>query len=454
MMSQVKFMTNKTRFKFSFEQIVVLGYFIIILGGGTLLSLPIASRSGIGVPLLNAFFTATSATCVTGLVVYDTYLQWSLFGQTVILILIQIGGLGFMTIITIFSVYLKRNIGLHERKLLMQSTGSMKIGGIVRMVKRIVTGTFIFEAIGTLLLATRFCPILGFWEGLYTALFHAVSAFCNSGFDIMGQFGAFSSLSTFTNDYLVNFTVLMLIVIGGIGFIVWNDILLHRLQLKKYQLHSKIALSATLVLILIGTLLFYAFENQNSLADMDFAQKMLTSLFQSITPRTAGFNTVNIGTLSESAHLLTIILMFIGGSPGSTAGGIKTTTFVVMIMGAMASARHHSHINIFKRRLDEHIVREASAIATLYTFLIISSTLFISFIQKFELKDVLFEVVSAIGTVGLSTGITTALNDPSKLIIMLMMFAGRVGGLTLALVLAEKRTSTQANRPIEKIMIG
>ncbi len=447
-------MTNNTRFRLSFEQIVVLGYFIIILVGGTLLSLPIASKSGEGVPLLNAYFTATSATCVTGLVVYDTYLQWSLFGQTVILILIQIGGLGFMTIITIFSVYLKRNIGLHERKLLMQSTGSMKIGGIVRMVKRIVTGTFIFEAIGTLLLATRFCPKLGFWDGLYTALFQSVSAFCNSGFDTMGRFGVFSSLTTYSNDYLVNLTIMMLIVTGGIGFIVWNDIILHRHQLKKYQLHSKIVLTATLVLILAGTFLFYIFENQNSLADMRFSDKVLTSMFQSITPRTAGFNTVDIGSLSESAHLLTILLMFIGGSPGSTAGGIKTTTFVVMIMGALASSRHHSHINIFKRRLDEHIVREASAIATLYTFLILSSTLFISFIQEFELKDVLFEVVSAIGTVGLSTGITPALNEPSKMLIMLMMFAGRVGGLTLALVLAEKRTSTQANRPIEKIMIG
>lgn len=447
-------MTNNTRFRLSFEQIVVLGYFIIILVGGTLLSFPIASRSGEGVPLLNAFFTATSATCVTGLVVYDTYLQWSLFGQTVILILIQIGGLGFMTIITIFSVYLKRNIGLHERKLLMQSTGSMKIGGIVRMVKRIVTGTFIFEAIGTLLLATRFCPKLGLWDGLYTALFQSVSAFCNAGFDTLGRFGVFSSLTTYSNDYLVNFTIMMLIVTGGIGFIVWNDIILHRHQLKKYQLHSKIVLTATLVLIIVGTFLFYIFENQNSLADMHFSDKILASMFQSITPRTAGFNTVDIGSLSESAHLLTILLMFIGGSPGSTAGGIKTTTFVVMIMGALASSRHHSHINIFKRRLDEHIVREASAIATLYTFLILSSTLFISFIQEFELKDVLFEVVSAIGTVGLSTGITPALSEPSKMIIMLMMFAGRVGGLTLALVLAEKRTSTQANRPIEKIMIG
>jgi trk system potassium uptake protein TrkH len=447
-------MTNNTRFKLSFEQIVVLGYFIIILIGGTLLSFPIASKSGEGVPLLNAYFTATSATCVTGLVVYDTYLQWSLFGQTVILILIQIGGLGFMTIITIFSVYLKRNIGLHERKLLMQSTGSMKIGGIVRMVKRIVTGTFIFEAIGTLLLATRFCPKLGFWDGLYTALFQSVSAFCNAGFDTLGRFGVFSSLTTYSKDYLVNFTIMMLIVTGGIGFIVWNDIILHRHQLKKYQLHSKIVLTATLVLIIVGTFLFYIFENQNSLADMHFSDKLLASMFQSITPRTAGFNTVDIGSLSESAHLLTILLMFIGGSPGSTAGGIKTTTFVVMIMGALASSRHHSHINIFKRRLDEHIVREASAIATLYTFLILSSTLFISYIQEFELKDVLFEVVSAIGTVGLSTGITPALNEPSKMVIMLMMFAGRVGGLTLALVLAEKRTSTQVNRPIEKIMIG
>jgi len=447
-------MTNKTKFKFSFEQIVVLGYFVIIMVGGTLLSLPIASNTSTWTPYVNAIFTATSATCVTGLVVYDTYLHWSLFGQTVILILIQIGGIGFMTIITIFSVYLKRNIGLHERKLLMQSTGSMEIAGIVRMVKRIVTGTFIFEGFGTLILATRFCPDLGFWDGLYAALFHSVSAFCNAGFDIMGRFGAYSSLTNYSNDLYVNLTIMTLIITGGIGFVVWNDIVLHLHHLKKYQLHSKIALSATLVLIVMGTLLFYIFENHYSLADLNQTDKILASMFQAITPRTAGFNTVEIGSLSESGHLLTILLMFIGGSPGSTAGGIKTTTFVVMIMGAFASSRHQSHINIFKRRLDEHIVREASAIATLYVFLIICSTLFISFIQNFELKDVLFEVVSAIGTVGLSTGITMSLNDTSKLIIMLMMFAGRVGGLTLALVLAEKRTHTQTNRPIERIMIG
>ncbi len=447
-------MTSKIKFRFSFEQIVVLGYFTIIMIGGILLSLPLASNTGTWTPYLNALFTATSATCVTGLVVYDTYQHWSLFGQTVILILIQIGGLGFMTIITIFSVYLKRNIGLHERKLLMQSTGSLEIGGVVRMVKRIVTGTFIFEGIGTLLLAIRFCPQMGLSDGLYAALFHAVSAFCNSGFDIMGRFGAFSSLSTYSNDYLVNLTIMTLIVTGGIGFIVWNDIIFHRHHLKKYQLHSKIALSATLILIVVGTFFFYVFENQYSLSDLSIPDKILASMFQSITPRTAGFNTINTGTLSESGHLLTILLMFIGGSPGSTAGGIKTTTFVVIILGALASSRHQSHINIFKRRLDENIVREASAIATLYVFLIVCSTLFITFIQDFEMKNVLFEVVSAIGTVGLSTGITTSLNEASKLVIMLMMFAGRVGGLTLALVLAEKRTHTQANRPIEKILIG
>lgn len=260
-------MTNNRKFRFSFEQIVVLGYFTIIMIGGILLSLPLASNSSTWTPYLNALFTATSATCVTGLVVYDTYQQWSLFGQTVILILIQIGGLGFMTIITIFSVYLKRNIGLHERKLLMQSTGSMEIGGIVRMVKRIVTGTFIFEGIGTLLLAIRFCPQMGLGDGLYSALFHAVSAFCNSGFDVMGRYGAFSSLSTYSNDYLVNLTIMTLIVTGGIGFIVWNDIIFHRHHLKKYQLHSKIALSATLILIVVGTFFFYVFENQYSLSD-------------------------------------------------------------------------------------------------------------------------------------------------------------------------------------------
>ena len=447
-------MLRKLRAIFTYEKIIVFGYFFIIAFGGFLLSLPIASKSGTWTSYLDSVFTATSATCVTGLIVVDTFSHWTVFGQIVIIVLIQIGGLGFMTIISLFAMFLKRNIGLHERKLLMQSAGSMKIGGIVRLIRRILFGTAIIEGTGAILLATRFCPQMGFGEGIYNAVFHSVSAFCNAGFDIMGKYGQFSSLTTYQDDAVVNLTISGLIVIGGIGFVVWNDVITCKLQFKKYQLHSKIVLVTTFFLITVGAVLFFFFEYHHSFEALNTYEKVLASVFQSISPRTAGFNTVDMASLSESGHLLTMILMFIGGSPGSTAGGIKTTTFVILLMGSVASARHFTHINIFKRRMDESIVKEASALASLYIILIMISTLAICVIQPFEMKDAMFEVISAIGTVGLTAGITTSLGTASKIIIMLLMFTGRVGGLTLALVLAEKKVNVIINRPIEKVLIG
>ena len=440
--------------KFGYGQIIVFGYMFIILFGGLLLSLPVSSKTGEWTSYLNSVFTATSATCVTGLVVYDTYTHWSVFGQIIIMILIQIGGLGFMTIIALFSLFLKKNIGLYERKLLMQSAGSIKIGGVIRLIRRVALGTLIVEGTGMILLATSFVPKMGWAEGLFNALFHSVSAFCNAGFDIMGKYGQFSSITGFQNDVVVNVTIMVLIVVGGIGFIVWNDVITQKWHFKKYQLHSKIALVATIILIFGGAILFLLYENNAAFADLNIGEKIMAAFFQSITPRTAGFNSVEMSELSESGHLLTIILMFIGGSPGSTAGGIKTTTFVVVLLGAIASARHYTHINAFKKRLDESIVKEASAITTLYIVMIMISTLVICSIQPFSMKDVLFEVVSAIGTVGLTAGITTSLGSISKIIIILLMFAGRVGGLTLALVLAEKKTNVILDRPVEKILIG
>ncbi|NTV79247.1 MAG: Trk family potassium uptake protein, partial [Clostridiales bacterium] len=346
--------------KFGYGQIIVFGYMFIILFGGLLLSLPISSKTGEWTPYLNSVFTATSATCVTGLVVYDTYTHWSTFGQVIIMALIQVGGLGFMTIIALFSLFLKKNIGLYERKLLMQSAGSIKIGGVVRLVRRVALGTLIVEGTGMLLLAISFVPKMGWSEGLFNALFHSVSAFCNAGFDIMGKYGQFSSITGFQDDVIVNVTIMLLIVIGGIGFIVWNDVITQKWNFKKYQLHSKIALTATMILIFGGAILFFIFENNAAFADLNTGEKIMAAFFQSITPRTAGFNSVEMSELSESGHLLTIILMFIGGSPGSTAGGIKTTTFVVVLLGAIASARHYTHINAFKKRLAESIVKEAS----------------------------------------------------------------------------------------------
>lgn len=440
--------------KLSYTQIIALGTFVIILTGGIFLSFPIASRSGEATPFLSSLFTSASATCVTGLVLYDTYTHWSIFGQTVILILIQTGGLGFMTIVTLFSMFLRRKIGLRERRLLMESANTMRIGGIVLLIKKISIGTFIFESIGTILLAIRFCPEMGFKVGLYNALFHSVSAFCNAGFDIMGKYGQFTSLTRYSGDIIVNFTIMSLIIMGGIGFLVWDDLGNNHFCFKKYQLHTKIVLTISLFLIISGAFLFYLFERNGILYNMGLKETILASLFQSVTPRTAGFNTINISGLSESGSFLTMILMVIGGSPGSTAGGIKTTTLVVLILGAISSAKHTSDLSIFKRRLEDNALKRASSITVIYTFTALVSTMIICAIQNFSLKEVLFEVFSAAGTVGLSLGITPHLNSLSKIIIIFLMYGGKVGSLSMALVLAERREIVPLSRPVEKIIIG
>lgn len=447
-------MLEKIRSNFTYARIVASTVLGVILFGAFMLCLPISSHSGKWTSFIDALFTATSATCVTGLVVFDTYTHWSTFGQLIILLLIQIGGIGFMTIVTLFFVLLKRNIGLHERKLIMESTGNIKISGIIVLLKRIALGTFIFEGFGTLILATRFCPQMGFLKGLYNAGFHSVSAFCNAGFDLMGKFGEYSSLTTYSDDIIVNLTIMLLIIIGGIGFLVWNDIIKNKFNIKHYLLHSKIVLLTSLSLIIVGAILFYLFERNNLFIGLDIKDKIFAAFFQSVTSRTAGFNTIDIANLSESSNLLTQILMFIGGSPGSTAGGIKTTTFVVLLLGVLASSRQNAHITIFKRRLEENVIRKASAIATLYLLAILLSTLAICALQDFSIKQASFEVISAAGTVGLSTGITTSLNTTSKILIIILMFAGRVGGLTIGLVFAEKKNNVPLNRPSEKILIG
>ncbi len=440
--------------KLGYLQIIALGFFGIIFTGAMLLMLPISTKQGNTTTLINAFFTATSATCVTGLVTYDTYSHWTLFGQIVILAMIQIGGIGFMTVIAMFSIFLKRRISLHERKLLMESAGTMRISGVVKMVRRIFFGTLIFEGIGAAVLMMRFLPEFGFARSLYYAVFHSVSSFCNAGFDLMGRFGEFSSLVRYQLDPTVNITVMLLIIIGGLGFLVWNDCLQTRFNFKKFELHSKIVLFTTAILVFGSAVLLFLFERNGVLSGLTLSQKWLVSFFQSVTPRTAGFNTVDLTELSESGRTLITILMFVGGSPGSTAGGIKTTTFIVLILGAISASRHTRSINIFKRRLDEHIVKKASAIFTIYMTAVLSAVMIICAVEPFRAEEVLFEVVSAIGTVGLTLGITPELGPLSKIILMILMFGGRVGGLTLMLVLAEKRNNIPIDRPYEKILIG
>lgn len=442
------------KIKLTYTEIMVFGTFGIILIGSLLLSMPVSSKAGNVTPFLDSLFTAASAFCVTGLVVYDTYTHWSLFGQIVILLLIQIGGLGFMTVITLFSLFLRRKIGLKERRLLMESANTLKIGGIVLLVKKIIIRTFIFESIGTILLTFRFYSKMGLKEGLYNGIFHSVSAFCNAGFDLMGKYGPFSSITSYSDDIVVNLTIMSLIVIGGIGFIVWDDIAINRRCFKKYRLHTKIVLVTTAVLIFGSALIFYIIERNYSMVNMGITEKILASLFQSVTTRTAGFNTINLNEMSEGGSLLTMILMVIGGSPGSTAGGIKTTTFVILLIGAWSTAKQSTDISLFKRRLESDTLKKASSIAVIYLSAAFIAIMLISSTQNFTLKEIMFEVFSALGTVGLSMGITPALNIMSKLIITLLMYGGKVGVLSVAIVIAEKKEPAPLSRPLEKIIIG
>ena len=440
---------------FTYPQMIALGYFSLIVVGTILLSLPIASRNNISAGFVNALFTATSATCVTGLVVFDTFIQWSFFGQMVILLLIQIGGLGFMTIVTMFSFLLKRKIGLKERELLRESVNTMYIGGIVRLTKKILIGTFLLESVGALVLSMRFIPEMGLAAGVYNGIFHSVSAFCNAGFDLMGRFGENSSLTRFSGDAVVNLTVVVLVITGGIGFFVWDDLTKNKYYFKKYQLHTKIVLSMTAFLIVFGAVSFYIFEVNNLLSGMTVGERVIASVFSAVTPRTAGFNTVNTAALSPAGRLLTMILMFIGGSPGSTAGGIKTTTFAVILISLWSSLKNTKCDNIFGRRLEDNALKRASAVITIYLLLTISAALLVSAANiSLLLEDVLFEAFSAIGTVGLSTGITGSLNAFGRIAITLLMYCGRVGSLSFALLFTEQRISSFVQNATEKINIG
>jgi trk system potassium uptake protein TrkH len=439
----------------SYSQMIALGFFLVIAIGTLLLCLPIASRNNISAGFIKALFTSTSATCVTGLVVFDTYTQWTIFGQIVILLLIQVGGLGFMTIITMFSFLLKRKIGLKQRGLLRESVNTMYIGGIVRLIKKMLIGTLLFEGLGAIALSIRFIPRMGLVEGIYNGIFHSVSAFCNAGFDLMGKYGKYSSLVTFSDDAVVSLTIILLIIIGGIGFFVWDDITKNKHNFKRYQLHTKIVLSTTAILIVLGAICFYIFERSNLLSEMGIGERIIASIFGSVTPRTAGFNTVDIAGLTPASKLLTMILMFIGGSPGSTAGGIKTTTLAVVLISLWSSLRYTKNDNIFGRRLEDNALKRASAVVSVNLIIsLIATFLIITTNAALSLSDVLFEVLSAIGTVGLSVGITGNLNTFAQVVIALLMYCGRVGSLSFAFMFTEHRIPSSVQSPREKINIG
>ena len=434
-------------------QVIAMGFAAIIVLGGLLLMLPIANRNGHSIPFLNALFTATSATCVTGLVVYDTWTQFTGFGQAVILLLIQIGGLGFMNVTTFFFFVMRKRIGLWERELLTESVNAMHIGGIVKLTRRILFGTLAFESCGALLLMTRFIPAFGASKGIWYGVFHAVSAFCNAGFDLLGCIEPYSSLMHFAGDPVVNLTIMGLIIIGGIGFIVWSDIADKGFHFKKYALHTKVMLITTAGLIVVGALLLLWTERNGVFADMPWPEKILAALFQAVTPRTAGFNTVDNAALSDSGTLLTILLMFVGAGPGSTGGGIKVTTAAVVAVTLIGYLKGHESVDISGRRIEADAVRRAFCTMVFYFILAATGALIMIMCQPLPLKDTLFEAFSAFGTVGLSTGITRSLTVIPKLVLILLMYSGRIGSLTVILSISRKRVKATLN-PIGKIMIG
>ena len=436
-------------------QFIAIGFILMILIGALLLDTPMASRSGQSIGFLSALFTATSASCVTGLVVADTATQWTLFGQIVVLILIQIGGLGFISIGVFFSIILRRKIGLRERGLMMESANALQLGGIVKFARRIVAGTAIVEGVGALLLMIRFIPEFGVLKGIWYGIFHSVSAFCNGGFDLMGaKYGKYSSLVAYYDDPLVNIVIMSLIVIGGIGFVVWGDLLKNRWHFKKYLLHTKIVLLMSTILIFGGALLFYWAERNGVLKGMSVSGQILSSLFASVTARTAGFNTVDTAAMSGASKLLITALMFIGGSPGSTAGGIKTTTLFVLLMGVKKNVTGAYGIQAFGKRLEDDALATASIIATLNMGITIITIFIVMGMQPFAMQDVVFEAFSASGTVGITAGITRDLNTVSRILMIMLMYLGRVGSLSFALAFMESKKKPKVMLPKESISIG
>lgn len=453
-------MQKAHKFKLPAAAIVAISFFITIWVGAALLSLPFATKSG-HVDFLTSLFTATSATCVTGLAVADTASYWSYYGQAVILILIQIGGLGFITIMSLFLLYVKKHTSLSQRKLVMQSAGSVDLVSIKGLVKIILLGTLIFESAGAFILCFAFVPEFGWGEGIWQSVFTSVSAFCNAGFTLTDKKGYYS-LVRFMNYPHVILTVSLLIIIGGIGFFVWGDVVRHGIHIKKYSFHSKVVLSTTLGLIVLGWALFMAFEwnNPATIGNYGAGTKVMSTLFMAITPRTAGFAAVDYANMSGAGNALTMALMLIGGSPGSTAGGLKTTTLAVFVLATWATARRENEVHLYNRRFENDASYQAGAIVCIYMLVTVISTFVICAIEGagigdgISLESVAFEVVSAVGTVGLSHGITAGLHAVTKVILILLMFFGRVGGFTLVLIFTGEKKPVSLSRVADKIIVG
>ena len=435
--------------KLSSSQIILSGFAGVILVGTLLLMLPFSTNSGTRTSFWDALFTSTSAGCVIGLVVFDTATYWSAFGQAVILLLIQIGGMGVVTVAVAIAMASGKKISLMQRSTMQDAISAPQVGGIVRFTGFILKGIFLFELLGTLVLMTVFIPEYG-WKGIWMAVFHSISAFCNAGFDLMGTNAPYSSLTAYAAHPVVNITIMLLIVIGGIGFLTWQDIYQNGVHIKRYRMQSKVILATTGILLVIPAIYFFFFEFYAEPID----RRLFLSLFQSVTPRTAGFNTVDLTAFSETGQVLTIGLMLIGGSPGSTAGGMKTTTAAVLIACAVAVFRRRENGRYFGRRIADETVKNAVSVFLMYISLFLLGGMIISRAENLPILTSLFETASAIGTVGLTLGITPALCLVSKLILISLMFLGRVGGLTLIFATLSANKNTLSKLPLEKITVG
>lgn len=431
-------------------QLIIMGFAGVILLGTVLLMLPFSSAEKVITPFHEALFTATSAVCVTGLVVKDTGSYWSLAGQTIILALIQIGGLGVVTVAASVSLLSGKKISLMQRSTMQNAISAPKVGGIVRLTRFILRGTFLIEAAGTVLLLPVFMGDYG-KKGIWMSVFHSISAFCNAGFDILGTDSSmFPSLTGYSGNILINLVIMLLIITGGIGFLTWDDIYTNKLNFKRYRMQSKIILMTTACLILFPTVFFYICD----LTKLPMEKRLLAAAFQSVTTRTAGFNTINISEMSEASKAVMILLMLIGGSPGSTAGGMKTTTFSVLILNAIATFRSQENAGAFGRRLEYHVIKNAATIAMLYFALFFGGGIAISVYEGLPLLDCLYEAASAVGTVGLTLGITPELHVFSQVVLIILMYLGRVGGLTLIYAVFSGRNKGNAKLPLEKITVG
>ena len=438
------------RNKLTSFRMIILGFLGVILTGTFLLTLPFSAKNGCWTPFMDALFTSTSAVCVTGLVVKDTATYWSMFGQTVILILIQIGGLGVISIAAFVATVSGRKISLFQRSMLQDSISAHQIGGVVKMNSFVFRAVFVVELLGAVVMMPSFCTRFGV-KGVWMAFFHSISAFCNAGFDVMGSStGKFSSLTAFSDNPGIVLPIVLLIMVGGIGFLTWDDIARNSYHFKRYRLQTKLILVTTAVLILAPTIHFFFGE----FSGWPLGERLCLSLFQAVTPRTAGFNTADLSLMTDSGHMILIVLMLIGGSPGSTAGGMKTTTVAVLMANSLATFRRKKNAHMFGRRIEDNTIKNASTLLVMYLTLCSLGALIIGTVEKLPMKMCIFETASAIGTVGLTLGITTSLGLVSRLILILLMFFGRVGGLTLIYATIRSLGAEVSRYPVEKINVG